>query len=62
MRTLVTGHMTTRGGHTRVTDHHLRLSSWAHATPKNQGEYLLFDVAAPVRLADELSSCLHPIP
>ena len=61
-RALVTGHMTTRGGHTLVTEHHLRLSSWAHATPKNQGEFLLFDVAAPVRRADDLTPFLHPLP
>jgi hypothetical protein len=62
MRTVVTGHITTRGGHKLVTEHHLRLSSWAHATPKNQGSYLLFDVAAPVKRADELEPFLHPLP
>jgi hypothetical protein len=54
--------MTTRGGHALVTEHHLRLSSWAHATPKNQGEFLLFDVSEPVRRADDLTAFLHPLP
>jgi len=51
---LVTGHVPCRGGYTVVADRQLRLASAAHAHPPRQGRYLLFDVAQPVRQAQEL--------
>jgi hypothetical protein len=59
---LVSGHMSTRGGYALVNEYHLRLSSWAHAIPKSDGHFLLFNVAAPVRRVEDLVPCLHPIP
>ena len=46
---LVAGHVPCRGGHALVAGRQLRLASAAHAHPRRQGRYLLFDVATPVR-------------
>jgi hypothetical protein len=51
---LVTGHVPCQGGYTLVTDRQLRLASGPHAHPYPSARYLLFDVARPVRRADEL--------
>ncbi len=61
-RVVVTGHMAVRDGFEIVADQQLRLASWAHATPKDAGCYLLFDVAQPVASARDLISCIHRIP
>ncbi|MBN1967007.1 MAG: metallophosphoesterase [Anaerolineae bacterium] len=54
-RAIVSGHIATpRGGHTLVNDYHLRIASATHARPREQGEYLLLDCAAPVRSASDL--------
>jgi hypothetical protein len=51
---LVTGHVPCRGGYTLVAGRQLRLASGPHAHPRRSARYLLFDVARPVRQADEL--------
>lgn len=51
---LVTGHVPCRGGYKIVAGHQLRIASGAHAHPHRSGRYLCFDVAAPVREAEEL--------
>jgi len=56
---LVTGHISTRGGYNLIGKHQLRLSSWAHALPPEEGCYLLFDVANPVATAEELVPTVH---
>jgi hypothetical protein len=53
-RALVAGHMTLRGGHQKVTRQHLRLASAHHATPREAGQYLLFDVAKPIQRMEDL--------
>jgi hypothetical protein len=47
-RVLVAGHITMRGGSQVITESHLRLASAHHATPREAGQYLLFDTAQPV--------------
>jgi hypothetical protein len=47
-RVLVAGHITMRGGAQLITESHLRLASAHHATPREAGQYLLFDTAQPV--------------
>jgi hypothetical protein len=56
---LVSGHIPTRGGHERIGLQHLRLSSFAHATPRQEGQYLLLDCAKPVRTVDALTAGLR---
>ncbi len=51
---LVAGHMTIRGGYQVVAQRHLRLASAHHATPREAGHYLLFDVARPVQRVEDL--------
>lgn len=58
---LVAGHMTIPGGHKIVVDQHFRLASAHHATPREAGEYLLFDAARPVKKAEELLNGLHSV-
>ena len=60
-RVMVSGHIATSGGHSVVNAHHLRLSSAAHAHPREAGEYLLLDCARPVPSADALLVGLRPI-
>ena len=50
----LSGHISTRGGHTIVNTSHLRIASAAHAHPRQDGEYLLLDCAAPVASAHDL--------
>lgn len=59
-RVLVSGHMTTHGGHDWIGRQQLRLATYAHATPHEAGQYLLLDCAAPVENAAELVAHLHP--
>ncbi len=51
---LVAGHVPCRGGYAVVAKRQLRIASGAHAHPRRAGRYLLFDVAKPVRGAEEL--------
>jgi hypothetical protein len=60
-RVMVSGHIGTRGGHSIINAHHLRLSSAAHAHPREAGEYLLLDCARPVQTADALQPWLRPV-
>ncbi|WP_119066963.1 metallophosphoesterase [Aggregatilinea lenta] len=60
-RVMVSGHIGTRGGHSIINAHHLRLSSAAHAHPREAGEYLLLDCARPVESADALLAGLRPV-
>ena len=53
-RVLVTGHIEVTGGHQMVTPYHLRLASAKHATPREAGEYFLFDAAQSVESAEDL--------
>jgi UDP-2,3-diacylglucosamine pyrophosphatase LpxH len=45
---LVTGHIDVLGGHEVVLPRHLRIASAKHASPREAGQYLLFDAAQPV--------------
>jgi len=58
---LVAGHMTLRGGHQIVAGRHLRLASARHATPREAGQYLLFDAAQPVQSLEDLRSGLGSV-
>ena len=58
---LVTGHVPCRRGYTVVAERQLRVASGAHAQPRRQGRYLLFDVAKPVREAEELLGGLESV-
>ncbi len=51
---LVTGHIDVIGGHEVVLPRHLRIASAKHATPREAGQYLLFDAAKPVEDAAAL--------
>jgi len=51
---LIAGHMTLKGGHQIIADRHLRLASAYHATPREAGQYLLFDAAKPLKNIKEL--------
>jgi hypothetical protein len=42
-------------------ERHLRLASGSHATPRESGQFLLFDAAQPVENAADLRACLHTI-
>jgi len=56
---LVAGHIPTPGGHALVNDQHLRLSTYAHAQPRQAGQVLLLDCAQAVQSADDLRSGLR---
>ncbi len=58
-RFLVTGHIPVNGGHTIVTDTHLRIASAAHARPREAGEYLMIDFSKPVENMAALESMLE---
>ncbi len=60
-RLLVTGHIPVPGGHAIITPQHFRLASAAHASPREAGQYLLFDVAKPIDSAKELESKLGSV-
>jgi len=59
-RVVVAGHIGVRGGHAIVGGQQLRLASYAHASPKSAGQYLLLDCAAPVTTPDDLLPHLRP--
>lgn len=59
---LVAGHITIRGGYNIIAQRHLRLASNApHATPRNAGQYLLFDAAQPVNDVKDLLNGLGSV-
>jgi hypothetical protein len=57
---IVAGHISVRGGHQVVGDWHLRVASYAHATPQKEGQYLLLDCAKPIEKVTDLVACLRP--
>lgn len=61
-RVLVTGHIPVKQGLELVCEQQLRLASWSHAQPMSDGKYLLFDVEQPIATANDLLSCVFPIP
>ncbi len=60
-RFIVTGHMRVEGGHTVVTENHLRLASAAHASPREAGQYLLIDFAKPIDSMETLVASLDSV-
>lgn len=58
---LVSGHITVRGGHQVIADQQLRLASWSHASPRQAGQYLLFDASQPVSSVEDLLENLHSV-
>lgn len=59
-RVIVAGHIGVSGGHKGVGESHLRIASYAHAHPKEAGEYLLLDCAKPVQSSTDLLTSLRP--
>lgn len=53
-RVIVAGHITTPGGYAEIGARQLRIASYAHATPKHEGHYLLLDCAKPIHQAADL--------
>jgi hypothetical protein len=53
--------MTIPNGHEIVADNHLRLASGCHATPREAGEYLLFDAERHVNNIADLLQCLFSV-
>lgn len=51
---LVAGHMPIQGGHQIIGQRHLRLASGHNATPREAGQYLLFDTNQPVESVESL--------
>ncbi|MBN1978625.1 MAG: hypothetical protein JW918_14600 [Anaerolineae bacterium] len=61
-RVLVAGHMACSGGYALVAGgRQLRLASFGHAHPFEEGRYLLFDMERPVRQAGELPGGLGSV-
>jgi len=58
---LVAGHMPLKGGHKIVAGRHLRIASSRHATPRQAGQYLLFDTAAPLENIKDLTQQLGSV-
>jgi len=58
---LVAGHITIKGGHQISAKQHLRLASAHHATPREAGQYLLFDTAQPFNDIKDLSKWLGSV-
>jgi len=54
-RVIVAGHIqVAKGGYAEIGTQQLRLASYAHATPKHAGCYLLLDCEKPVKSARDL--------
>ncbi|MBN1992301.1 MAG: metallophosphoesterase [Anaerolineae bacterium] len=58
---LLAGHIPIRGGHQIIGHRHLRLASGRNATPRQAGQYLLFDTARPVKTIENLLSGLASV-
>ncbi len=58
---LVAGHMTIKGGHKIVAKRHLRLASGRHASPREAGQYLLFDTSQPVQHTEAILAGLGSV-
>ncbi|HOA22668.1 MAG TPA: metallophosphoesterase, partial [Aggregatilineales bacterium] len=61
-RVLVAGHIAVSGGYDILANRQIRLASWAHAHPKSEACYLIFDAAEPVNAAADLEPNIYPIP
>lgn len=59
--TLVSGHIQIRCGHKITAGKQLRLASWAHATPPEAGEYLLFDAGWPTAEIEDVMEGLGSV-
>jgi hypothetical protein len=59
-KVIVAGHISVQGGHRLVGEKHLRLASYAHASPHEAGEYLLLDCAKPIEKVSDLVPHLRP--
>lgn len=60
-RVLVAGHIGVDGGYELVGTKQLRLASYAHAYPPEDGAFLLLDCAAPVQTPDDLVPMLRRV-
>jgi hypothetical protein len=58
---LIAGHITIHGGHQLTAKQHLRLAAAHHATPREAGQYLLFDTAQPIEKIDDLLPGLNTV-
>ncbi len=58
---LVTGHITVNRGHKTIAKRQLRLASAQHATPREAGQYLLFDTAQKVVTLEKLAQGLGTV-
>lgn len=59
-RILVAGHIGVRGGYEFITEYQLRLASYSHANPHDEGHVLVLDCETPVQEASQLVPFLRP--
>ncbi|NDJ36123.1 MAG: hypothetical protein GYB64_15820 [Chloroflexi bacterium] len=59
---LVSGHIGVQEGVEVISGYQLRLGSWTHAQPREEGKYLLVDAAMRVQRAADLLPHVHPMP
>ncbi|MCU0512432.1 MAG: metallophosphoesterase [Anaerolineae bacterium] len=58
-RVLIAGHIPVSGGYATIGQQQLRLASYAHASPRHEGCYVLLDCARPVQSAVDLLPQVH---
>lgn len=58
-RVLLAGHISARDGYEMIGSQQLRMASYAHARPRENGRYLLLDCATPIQTAEDLLPALH---
>ncbi len=58
---LISGHIPVRGGYQVVCEKQLRLASWAHANPHQDGLYLMFDSGAVNESMADLTEGLRSV-
>ncbi len=61
LKALVTGHISVRGGAAVIADRQLRIASWAHALPPEDGSFLYLDTSVPINDAYDLAGFVYPI-
>lgn len=54
LRVLVSGHIGVDGGHAIVASKQLRVATYAHANPQDDGQFLMLDCGAPVYSVTDL--------
>ena len=59
-RVLVSGHIPVRGGYALIDKQQMRLASYTHANPPEDGAYLMMDCEQPVNLAAHLIPSIRP--